>query len=202
MRIPMNRIATWSRALLVSLFVMSCNSGGGDPTPPTASELVNQGWQAYSAKNYQSASDKFNQALGMDGNFVDAYNGAGWASAKLNQLATAVSKFTVGLGKDTANLEIKAGLSIVLHAQHNYAQSILYASQVLASRPGWSFTRDATLGASDLHLLLAECYFGMADYASSLAETKVLNPSFNTDISTVAGQTALAEEIERLRSIV
>ncbi|MBI1803670.1 MAG: hypothetical protein HY033_12375 [Ignavibacteriae bacterium] len=185
--------------LLSTLVFFSCKN---DEAPPNPQDLIAKGWQDYTTGNYQGAIDKFNQALSMDGNLVDAYNGAGWASAKLNQLANAVSKFTTGLGKDTANLEIKAGLSIVYNAQRNYAQSISYASQVVASRPSWSFSRDLTVSASDLHLLLAENYFAIADYAASLTEVQKLNSVFNTDVGTVAGQTALAQEIERLRGIV
>ena len=197
----MARIIAWSCATMLSIIVTSCMSGDG-PSPPTASELVTQGWQAYSTRSYATAADKFNQAIGVDGNFVDAYNGAGWATARLNQLATSITRFTAGMTKDTANLEIKAGLSIVYNAQRNYAQSILYANRVIATQPAWSFSRDATVSSSDLHLLLAENFFATANYTAALAEVNILNGSFSADVSTIVGQTALAQEIERLRSIV
>ena len=195
------RYVTCVCASLLLFSFLSCNSGG-DGSTPTAGELIDQGWQSYSSRSYQAALDKFNEALGMDGSLVDGYNGAGWASAKLNQLSTSLAKLTTGLSKDTSNLEIKAALAIVYNAQRTYAQSISFANRVLAVRPNWSFSHDATVSAADLHLLLAEDYFAMANYNASLVEVKALNPAFDADVSAVHGQAALAGEIERLRSIV
>ena len=198
----MTKITTYLFAFLTLFSLSSCSSGGDEPSPPTAPELVAQGWQSYVSKDYQSALDKFTQAIGLDGGFVDAYNGAGWAQAKLNRLSNSLTSFTTGHGKDSTNLEINAGMAIVLSAQHNYAQSALHATAVITAQPGWSFSHDATLSTADLHLLLAEDYFAMANYSSSLAEVKLLNSTFDADILTVAGKTLLAQEIERLRSLV
>jgi len=184
--------------ILCAILFSSCegDSGGGEKT---ADQLMAEGWQSYLNHDYSGATDQFAKALAKNSNLVDGYNGLGWANGKLNDLPTSVSKFLTGLGMDTANLEIRSGLAFVYNAQKNYAQSIVQGRAVLVSNPSWSFSRDATVNASDLQLLLAENFFATASYDSSLARVRILNPLFAADVSTVAGQTALAQEIERLQ---
>ncbi len=184
-----------------ALLLAGCSSGSG-PATKTAQELVNEGWQAYAAKNYASALSSFTQALQQDGGMVDAHNGAGWSNGKLNDLTAASAQFNAGLAGDTSNLQIKAGLAFVLNAQKNYASSILRARQVLQADSNWVFGRDLSVSAPDLHLLLSADYFATADFASSLAELQKIEPSFVVNVSTVIGRLALADEIERLRALV
>ncbi len=187
--------------LLLGVLSASC-SKDNSPDNKTATQLITEGWQAYSARDYATAASDFDQALLKDASQVDAYNGAGWSNAKLFDLIKASSEFASGLARDSSNAEIQAGVAFVYSAQKNYAQSIMYALKVLTSHPTWTFSHDATIGAPTLHLLLAEDYFAQASYDLSLQQVLILNPSFNADPSTVAGQTAIAKEIERLRTII
>jgi tetratricopeptide (TPR) repeat protein len=189
--------------LLVSLFGLACQKDGGTEDK-SAAQLLQEGWTAFAAADYQTAYNSFNEAMTLDGSLVDAYNGAGWSSAKLDSLARAVRKFNTGLSKDPANLEMKAGLAFVFSAQKNYVQSTGFALQVLQANPAWSFSRKPSIGAPKLRLLLAENYFSqnVPDYILSLQQVQVLNPTFSADVSTAAGVDALAKEIERLRAIV
>jgi hypothetical protein len=180
----------------------SCSSGGGGGGPESASQLTSDGWNAYAGRDYATASSKFSQAISVDGSFVDAYNGSGWSNAKLNNLASAVSVFMQGLAKDASNLEMDAGLAFVYNAQKDYVHSIESDSVVLQANPNWSFSHDASVNSSKLHLLLAADYYALANYSASYQQVQILDGSFNADVTTVAGQIALAQEIERLRSIV
>ena len=179
----------------------SSNDGGG-PIQKTADQLTAEGWTAYGVKNYQVASSRFTEALQVDGNFADAHNGAGWSNAKLNAMTAAVASFTTGLTKDPANLQMKTGLAFVYSVQKEYALSLQRANEVLAADPAWSFSRDLSISASDLHLLLAEDYFAEGDFSASLLQVRLLNPSFNANVNTTAGLAALSAEIERLRVTV
>lgn len=178
----------------------ACSKDQTSP-PVTADALINQGWQAYAAHNYQGALDKFTAALGMDPNNVDAHNGVGWASAKKDDLAGSLTAFMLGRTRDSTNLQINAGLSVVYNAQKDYPSSIERGSYVLQSNPQWSFSRDTSVNSFDLNVIIAEDYFALADFASSLAAVKILNPSFNADVTQLSGQSALAKEIERLSSL-
>ncbi len=176
----------------------SCKSSEGGPTK-TPEELIAAGWQYYLSHDYTNAADQFNQALAQNNHLVDAYNGLGWSRAKLGQIATAVTNFATGFGMDTSNLDIRAGLAFAYNAQKSYAQSISSALAVLAVNMNWTFSHDNTVNASQLQLVLAEDYFATADYASSLARVQVLDPVFTANVTTIQGQTELAQEIESLR---
>lgn len=191
--------------LCLGIGALSCSKDETPPAPPkTAPELLAEGWQGFSGHNYQLAIDRFTAALQLDPTLVDAYNGSGWANAKRDSLNASSLAFNAGLALDTGNLPMKAGLAFVLNAQRSvadhYQQSIDRANSVLLADSGWTFSRDTSVNSRDLHILLAEDYFAMADYATSLAEVKKL-ASFDADITTVAGQTQLAAEIEYLRSV-
>ena len=179
----------------------ACSSGGGDgPPAKTPEQLLSEGWQAYASHNYTLALTDFNSAAQGNSNLVDAFNGAGWANAKLNSLAASVVDFRNGLTKNGSNVQMKAGLSLVFNAQKLYDSSIVRAGEVLAADPAWVFTRDTSLNASDLHLLLAEDYFAQVppNFAASLAQVQILDPSFTADVSGITGQAALAQRIEDL----
>ncbi len=191
------------RTMILGAFMIAiagCGSGGGGSE--SADQLVAEGWTAYLSRSYGVASSKFSQALAINGNLVDAYNGSGWSLAKLNLPDSAVTQFNKGLNRDTANAEIRAGLAFVDNALKLYTQSITLATAVLQAKPSWVFSRDNSVNSQDLHLLLAEDYFALASYPESLTQVQVLNPAFTADVSTVTGQTSLAKEIERLRALL
>jgi tetratricopeptide (TPR) repeat protein len=189
--------------------VVSCSSDGGGPTVKTPDELLKAGWQAYSQKNYPNALNLFSQAISARANFMDAYNGAGWANAKLNQMTDALNQYTIGINADTIHLQIKAqieaGLAFVDNTQKSYSSSIYWAGQVLQADSNWIFTRDLTVSAADLFILRAEDYFALAKFDSSLLEVQKLDGrdsvNFSANVSTDVGRMALVNEIERLRSI-
>ena len=187
--------------LLGCMMLWSCSKNETGPTVVTPDQLVAQGWQAYAGRNYPLAVDRFTEALQANSNLVDACNGSGWANAKLDSLTASVTGFSSGLSKDSTNLQIKAGLSFVYSAEKQYAFSISRATQVLRADTNWRFSRDTSVNSSDLHILLAEDYFALAYFDSSLTQVRVLNSSFSADVTTLAGQAALANEIEILRSL-
>ncbi len=189
--------------LLISLVALSCKSGGGSDEK-SAAQLVSEGWSAYAAGDYSTATSDFSQAIAKDPGLADAYNGAGWSYAKAGSPATSYDEFTSGLSRDASNLDMRAGRAFASNAKKAYAISIADADSVLSSNASWSFSHDPSVSAADLHLLLAEDYFAESspDYVASLHQVQLLNPSFAPDVSTVAGQSALAHEIERLRSVV
>jgi hypothetical protein len=197
------------KSILVICFVAgqlfwACSSGGDNPPEKTPEQLLADGWKAYSSRQYQLALTDFNSAAQGNPALADAFNGAGWANAKLNSLTASVVDFMDGLGKSPGNVQMKAGLSFVFNAQKLYDSSITRAGEALVADANWVFPRDTSVNQFDLHLLLAEDYFARTppDYNASLAQVVgYLNPSFNAVVSTIAGQTALAAEIERLGTI-
>ena len=182
--------------------LLSCShSDTSSPAPETAIQLVGDGWQAYANHQYQLALNKFNSAISLSGSMVDAYNGAGWSSAKLDQLSGAATLFGRGNTRDTNNTDILAGLALVNNARKNYAASAANASAVLQKNAHWFFERDTLVDYDDIRVVLAEDDYAVGDFNSSLAVVRLMDASFTADVAGVQGQTALAQEIERLRNL-
>ena len=196
-------------ALFFVVAITGCQKDSTGPPTKTAAQYTADGWSAFSGGDYATALTDFNNAIGQDGNYVDAYNGAGWANAKLESPQSAITNFSNGLTKDTnvpdsLSLEMNAGLAFSYNAQKNYSQSITSALSVLGANANWALVHHSAINAAELHLLLAEDYFAQSspDYVSSLHQVQIIDAAFNADVATVAGQTALAGEIEQLRSII
>lgn len=191
-------------ALAALSFACKKDSGGPiePPPPPTAAQLIAQGWTAFAAHNYAGAEAKFAAALALDGTLVDAYNGAGWSDAHLDSLAAAAAQFRAGRARAASNLDILAGLAFIHNATREYALSVNEADTLFQASPsGWTFSRDAALNTADLRIVMAEDYYAMGDFASSLSTVVLLNASFTADVATPVGRSALAAEIERLKSV-
>jgi tetratricopeptide (TPR) repeat protein len=186
----------------LSMCVLAGCSNGGDTEELTASELAAKGWEAYAAKDYPTALARFNESVSKDASYADAYNGLGWTASQLNDLPAAVTHFSAGIARSATLLDLRAGIAFVYNAQKNYLSSAQRGLEVIQTNPTWVFMRDRSVSASDVRLLLAADYFAVADYANALQQVQILSPGFSADVATVAGQRALAEEIERLRSVV
>ncbi len=178
------------------VIVMSC---GGGPTGPSYEVLITEGWSSFSQSEYQNASDSFADAKLKDPEEAEAYTGSGWSLLKLDNLTQATSEFSSGSTKTNASADLYAGWAFVLNARKNYAKSNTEAEQALTMEPSWSFSHGLSLSAADLHVLKAENFFLLGDFANSLDEVKILNPGFTADVSTQDGMAALAQEIERLQ---
>ncbi len=194
---------------VTAYLIVSCSNSGSGPPVKTPDQLLAEGWQAYSQKNYQSARNSFGQAISARSGFTDAYNGAGWSDAKLNNMSEAANDFLTGYGTNSTNQQIRgqigAGMGFVLNTQKNYQESLYWSGLVLQSDSNWTFTRDLSLTSADLFILRAEDYFALARFDSSLMEVQKLDArdtvSFAPDVSTDLGRIELAAEIERLQSI-
>ncbi|MDI6767210.1 MAG: hypothetical protein QME52_10345 [Bacteroidota bacterium] len=197
----MKRFYHYLIIITLSCFTFSCKEKVNEPPPPDDNQYINQGWEAFGKREYQTALDKFTEALRMDSSIADAYNGAGWSSGKLNLLDNAVKYFLSGKSKPNSSLDISAGLSIIYNAKKEYNLSISEAFVIFRTNPEWVFSRDTSVNKFDLRIILAENYFALGNFEISYEHVKLLNPTFNINFRTMEGQTVLAHEIERLRNI-
>ncbi len=192
--------------ILVNLLIFGCGGNGPGPEPgPTPGELTSAGWAKFESGNYNDAINNFNSAIGVDVNYSEAYCGLGWCYAMLSDDSLSAKNFETCLSftnPDSIALWAKAGLAFAYEAETLHNQAIDKAKEVLSADSSWKFSHDATCSASDLRLLLAECYYAIGEFDSSLAEVQILNPEFFVYVNTAVGRGALADEIERLREIV
>ena len=186
---------------IIFLFLTGCPSSEEpeSPTQLSSQELISQGWTAFSQGQYQSAANSFSEAKSVNANEAEANTGLGWSLLKLDNIPQANTEFSSGSAKSNPSADLYAGWAFVLNAQKDYANSNTQAAQALAMDPNWSFAHGLPLDMDDLHVLKAEDYFLLGHFSASLAEVQILNPAFSADVTTSEGQSALAEEIERLK---
>ncbi|KPL01083.1 MAG: hypothetical protein AMJ91_01665 [candidate division Zixibacteria bacterium SM23_73_3] len=181
------------------LFVYGCGDDG--VVEPTAEKLIEQGWAKFKAGNSSGASADFNAALGLDAEANEAYLGLGWAELRQNHAGLAENAFVTYLSK-TSNSEddAKAGLALAYHAQKKFEDAINLAEDVLSADPSWSFSpHDAEINYLDLALVLAESYYGIANFSQSLLVVQqYFDPNFVVDPNTPEGKKQLADKLEGL----
>ena len=205
----MKQRAVFLLIVLISVTLLTFGCGKDKkppgPTPPTTEELTKAGWAKFEDGDYDDAIGNLNSAIETDPNYSEAYCGLGWCYAVLSNDSLSADNFEKCLSftnPDSITLDAKAGLAFAYQAQKLDTLAIDKAKEVLTADPSWKFSHDTTCSASDLHLLLAECYFAISDFESSLAEVQILNPGFFVYVNTAVGRGALADEIERLRGLV
>jgi tetratricopeptide (TPR) repeat protein len=195
--------------LLAVVFAGStgCKKTSTESKPTEIPEEIRNGWEAFSNGNWDQAIGYFKKGLANDPNSVVAATGLGWAFARKGEVDSAYTYYTYGENLNITSYDLYAGMAFLELIIGEYNWSVLHAEYVISNRPTWSFTYNSQtigldLNTSDLRLCLAQDYFWLADFDASLAQVKVLNSSFNADVSTTAGQEALHAEIMRLRGIL
>jgi len=189
--------------ILIIFLIIQCDSDNGfTPSDKEVEELVLEGWEKFGYRGYANALEKFLEAIDKDDSYAEAYNGAGWASARLTNLSDAVNYFNQCIALSSTNADARAGLAFTYNAQKDYQSAIDQANSALGVNAVWIFSQDKTLSHRDLRVVLAESYFALGNLTASLNQVLILNPSFSADINTFDGKSSLSEEIERLRGIV
>lgn len=183
---------------LLTVGLNACGSRG--PSQPTYEDLIDMGWQAFAAREYDQAVLHFTDAKASNPARIDAYVGLGWSLMKLGRLDEASTEFATGSSESDATADLFAGWAFVLNALKNFSLSNVRADQALAADPAWEFTHGLPLSVRDLHVLKAANFFLLGDFARSLQAVQQVNAAFQADLNTSEGIAALAAEIERLQS--
>lgn len=143
-----------------------------------ADRLISEGWQEYGAGNYEDAIVKCQQALDLeeDAASSEAYNGTGWARARLGQTLDSIDNFKKAVAKDPANADAHAGLAGMYFADDDYERSIASANLVLSLNPDYESHHDS-IKATDIRILLAECYYYIGEYSDAEEQIELLGVS-------------------------
>lgn len=199
MKMPNQLLIKWTIILGLSLLMLS---GCRKKILPAADDYSEYGWTVVEDGDYGSALDQFREAIDLDPENPDAFNGAGWIFAKLNEPDSAISYFTTGLGLalpgSQIQLELYAGRAFSYHATDGYLSSIDDCNEVLARDSNFVFSRDTSVTADAVAAVLAAGYFGVGDYTNALLAVQVVDPSFQADVNSDTGLAQLAEKIEGL----
>jgi tetratricopeptide (TPR) repeat protein len=210
-----NILSTIFVALLSGLLLFAC--GGKKSTQPekTAQQLTAEAWDLFESADYDGAKSGFEQALSKDGNYADAYNGRGWSRGFLGLKDEALADFQSALAKGLNKPDAHVGLAGLYLGKEEFQNAATHALAALSSDSDYSFSHKSSINYLDLHLILAQSYYGLGgDYLDSAqVEVDYLNPANHLDPAdpntwTVSGQTyatypeALLKEIQRLEQTV
>jgi len=169
---------------------------------PATDDYAEYGWTVINDGNYTSALTQFQDALQLDPENADAYNGLGWIFSRMNEPDSALVYFNTGMGLATPasqiQLEIYTGRAFSYHAKQQYLSGIDDCNEVLATDSNFVFSRDTTVTANSVAALLAANYFGVGDFTNALLAVQVVDPTFQVDVNTETGLAALAAKIEAL----
>ncbi|MBD3288090.1 hypothetical protein GF337_04745, partial [candidate division KSB1 bacterium] len=150
--------------LLIAVSFTGCGDDNGF-TPPTKElqDLVNDGWETFGYSvagagtiGYENALEIFEDVISQDSSFAEAYNGAGWSSARLTRLNDAISFFQKGIVRDANLIDANAGLAFIYNAQKSYAASNNQAQSVINKNDEWQFGYDQSVNYRDLYIIMAE----------------------------------------------
>ncbi len=183
------------------LFYFSCEKKGVEKI--TARKLIEQGWGKFEAGNFAGAGSDFSAALSIatiKDDSSDAFLGLGWAQLRQNQGGLAENSLVKYLSLAPGDSDGRAGLAIAYSTYFTtdkLRKAIDTANVVLSSNPTWFFGHDNSIDSTDLHLVLAQCYYCIAIFDSSLTQVREhYDPNFWVDVNTWEGRIALGEKID------
>jgi hypothetical protein len=179
------------------LFYSSCEKKGGGRTTP--GELIQQGWLKFEGQNFVGAESDFSAALSISTTPTDsggALLGLGWAELRQSYGGLAENSLLKYLLLVPGNNDGRAGLAFAYPTTKKFREAIDTANVVLSSNPTWAFSHDPSINSDDLHLILAQSYYDIAIFDSSLMQViNYYDASFWVDVETPEGKFALGEKI-------
>ncbi|MCK6541155.1 hypothetical protein L6Q79_00575 [bacterium] len=191
-----------NKIIFCALAIVLLSSCGPDPgTSEDYAATVAEGWTFFETGSYPQAKERFRAAIAIDPAFSEAFTGLAWSQMKTDSLDEAVTVFSFGSATSDVTADLWAGWAFTEHALKQYTASNGRITNALAADANWIFSHTAGLSVSDLRVLTAENHFALGSYAASLSAVQQLNAAFTADVTTTAGQSALAAEIERLKGI-
>jgi tetratricopeptide (TPR) repeat protein len=155
------------------------DGGGGDGgVCNTAECLTAEGWTLFEQGNIDGAIAKFTDAIEADPGYADAYNGLGWSYANKDALSEALENFGRCITSGMTTADPYAGCAPVYRDAEfvvdYFDSAIVVDSTALAKDPDYEFSHDKTFNSDDLHLILAQSYYGDKRYLEAKDEVEFL----------------------------
>jgi hypothetical protein len=191
-------------ALLVSLALLvgGCGGGGSEPEKPTAESLTREGWTAFEAGDFVTASARFSDALALNDQYPVAHVGLGWVEIRTGDFVAARARFDQVTALGASSADANAG-EVLVAVGENEPESVRESgAALLLANPNYVFTHDRTYSASDIRWFMARAALEMADYAAVAAQLDVLSPGHGLDPATVTFVERAAALLESLRATV
>jgi tetratricopeptide (TPR) repeat protein len=174
--------------LLLAVMATGCGDDGQSPGGG-AEALVSEGWSHFTTGDFQTAVSRFNQAIAVEPDFRDAYDGLGWAYARLGNLEkpsteaidSAEDAFLFVLERLVKpSRETYTGAAMVALALKKYRTAALNSNWAIERfEEQYEFRFDKSVTNITLRLMRATARFNLGEYDSAYADVVVLNDLLN-----------------------
>lgn len=190
------------RSIVIAGATLMAFAGCRERLVAESPDFVEYGWERMAVLDYRGAIPHFEDGA-LDPTYTDAWNGLGWAYAKLNSADTSANNFiTAAALTDTTivRTEVLAGLAFSKLALGEFADAVTNGQAALTRTPNWIFEHDSNIFFDNLTLTVATAFFGLAEFDSSLVWVQKLDFTYTTDVATLPGRFDLAAKLEDLRN--
>jgi len=173
-------------ALVLGLLLNAC--GDDDER---YDELISDGWQAYSAADYDPALTTFLDAVREDGDRAEAWNGIAWTEIELyadeesdeDYLAAIEGNFLAAIDRSHDWAPPLAGLALTRSRLEKRLSAIHFAGEALTlAGDDWTYSRIATVTARAMRKVRAWNFFLLEQFADARIEVEtVLDVTLDPD---------------------
>ena len=200
--------------ILVSLLLISCDLFNGKDDRNldgyTSTQLQTMGWEAYQNRRWNDAERYFSALTLRADDYLVGHYGLGWTHLRRHRYLNARNEFnrffTLDINNtfapaDSVTRNVRAGQTFVFSALHDNAQVLIVSQTFAASNPAnnnWSFRFEREIDINDIRLLRASSQFLLGQFQAALETVRMVDPSFEANVSTVEGRLMLQIRIEEL----
>ena len=174
-------------------------------------ELNRRGWNAFQRRDFSSAENHFSVMARRNNAKALGHYGLGWTALRRFQLNNAKEEFNrfivayndliANTVSDSVFRDVRAGQTIVHSSLGEHNQAITVSSWFSGSSNevnNWQFTHDSSIDANDIRLFRAMSQYALGQFPASLTTVRLIDPSFEADVSTVEGRLLLMRRMEEL----
>lgn len=177
---------------ILAIFLVSCGGGtiGGERSGSSDS-LLFDGWNSYKNGVFEKAEQQFKDAVTLDPNVSEAYNGLAWLNfekaGQVNEeqrpeiLNEAKLNFQKATAADPKNVDAWVGLAGLELEKGNWKGVRDAANQALELDPFYFSSHD-NIDFKDVHLLLAQAFFYLGAFVNSEANPDPNNSLYHLEI--------------------
>ena len=183
--------------LLLALMIIGTGCTGW------AIDSTEEGWDAFEDGDLDQARESFEDAIGYDNTYADAYNGLGWCDLLEDRLSLARDNFRQALDNDSRLVDASAGASLAATEENNHEDAVDYADDVIDADENYRFPHNGSVievTIEDIRLAKAKSAAALGDFDKALAEIQAIDSEFSADPYTAQGQAAILAKIEALIS--